>query len=306
MAARTKILIALATILALSAAGIGVYLHQEQEAARMYAHYEELRNRRDYRAETVACSIRFPSGNVSRVTAYDESFRWRGHPAELADSSDDSEGEQWAEFYALDDTAAAQALIDGFAADLTHLLLRQRLWQHYFQGGFLNDVDQLAGKHRVLASGEESGWRVKMSVIENAALPAQVVAPPSMATLHLPHLPDILERMRDAHWSDWRALDLDDPNRQADRDAYRDAERSALQAWRDNETELQRQKARFASAHRQFYLVEAARDLGAGHVLIIRRFGSLLGAGTLEGAARKIAGMADSLECLNAEAGPPL
>lgn len=306
MAARTKILIAVGTILALTAAGVGIFLQQAQEAARAQAHYEELRNRREYRAETVACGIRFPSGNVSRVTAYDESFRWRGYRVELAGSSDDSEGEQWAEFYALDDAAAAQALIDGFAADLTHLLIRQRLWQHYFQGGFLDDVDQLADKHRVLAAGDESGWRIRMSVIENAALPAQVVAPPSMATLHLPHLPDILERMREARWSDWRALDLDDPERQADRDAYRAAERSALQPWRDNKAELQRQKERFARAHRQFYLVEAARDLGAGHVLIIRRFGSLIGSATLEGAAQKIAGMADSLTCLSAEADAPL
>lgn len=305
MAARTKLLIALATTLALASFGVAFYLHQEEEAARMHAHFEAMRNRRDYSAESVACRIRFPSGSVSRVTAYDVSFRWRGHKAELADSSDDYEGEQWAEFYALDDAASAQALMDGFAADLTHVLIRQRLWQHYFQGGFLNDVDQLAGKQRVLAEGEEGGWRVKLSVIENATAPPQVVAPPSMAILGLPHLPDILERMREAHWSDWRALDLDDPSRQAERDAYQAAERSALHHWREKKSELQRQKERFARAHRQFYLVEAARDLGAGHVLIIRRFGSLVGASTLEDAAQKIAGMADSLECLSAEAGTP-
>jgi len=110
-------LAALALLFLAGGWGWQVYRARQDEAAAQAERYRAYIERREYRAQSVACRLEFPSGSATRVVAYGD-FRWRSWPAELASSAVDSEGEQWAEFYATGSRAQAESLLQGFAADL--------------------------------------------------------------------------------------------------------------------------------------------------------------------------------------------
>lgn len=274
----------------------GLYLRQRQEAqwAADAARYEAIRAQRDYSAESAPCTLRFPSGSAGRVRAYDDSLRLHGYPAELASSSDDSEGEHWAEFYATESEAAAARLLSAYAADLDHVLLRQRLWQLYFDGELPSAVDALAPARRVLARGDQDGWQLQILWIPSPYPPADLL-PPSAETLSLPG--QMLDQMRAAERPPWQWHALDESGLDAPRRAYAEAEQHAL-GWLAVDSPAYREaRERFQRRHHAFYLVEAARTLGAGQVLVLRRFGQIVGPGSVTRAAQRIAEMADSLRC---------
>ena len=274
----------------------GLYLRQQQEAqwAADAARYEAIRAQREYRAESAPCTLRFPSGSAGRVRAYDDSLRLNGYPAELASSSDDSEGEHWAEFYATESTVAAARLVSAYTADLDHVLLRQRLWQLYFDGELPDAVDALAPTRRVLARGDQDGWQLQILWLPSPYPPVDLLAP-NIEALSLPG--QMLDQMRAAERPPWQWQALDEPGPDAARRAYRDAEQHAL-GWLTPDSPAYREaRERFLRRHHAFYLVEAARDLGAGRVLILRRFGQIVGPGSVTRAARLVAEMADSLRC---------
>lgn len=267
--------------------------HEEQLAADM-ARYEAVRNQRDYRSERTGCALRFPSGSAGRVDAYADSLRVLGYQPELADSSDDSEGEQWAEFYDTGSADAAAELVAGFEADLNHVLIRQRLWQIYFDGQYLDAVNQLESARHVLARGHQDSWRFHIGWIATPYPPAGVL-PPVADALTLPER--MLDQMRAAETPPWQWRGLNEPGMQAEREAFADSERHALNWLKPDSDEYRDTRARHTRRHHHFYLVEAARDLGSGKVLILRRFGQVYGPGSVTRAAQLIAGMVDSVQC---------
>ncbi len=285
-------------LLAIAGAWAGqAWRSRQAEEAAQAARYRAFTERREYRAQGVACSLQFPSGGATRVEAYGD-FRWRGWPAELASSSDDIEGEQWAEFYATDAPANAGALLQGFAADLSHPLLRQRLWALYFDGRLPDAVDELQGRLHVLAEGEQDGWHIRVAWIESPYMPIRVL-PPETITAAAPAA-DILARLRageaSPRWQDPDAADASARRREFDRLAER-----TLDTWRDDPAEQARQRRRWLGERHHVYLVEAARILEGSRVLVLRRFGSVLGPGSIPSAGQRIAAMADSVRCLPAE-----
>lgn len=293
---------ALAAVLLLFAlAGAWAWLvyrtHQAEEAAQV-ERYRQFRERREYRAESVACSLQFPSGGATRVEAYVD-FRWRGWPAELASSSDDSEGEQWAEFYSTGSAEHAANLLQGFAADLSHPLLRQRLWGLYFDGRLPSAVDELQGRLHVLRAGSQDGWQVRLAWIESPYTPVRVLPPAEPPASETP-AQDILDLLRAGQASaPWQDPDVESAAARR-RDFEQLAERT-LATWRDDPAEQARQRRRWLGERHHVYLVEAARVIDGGQVLILRRFGSVFGHASIQDAGQRIAAMAASLHCLPAE-----
>lgn len=283
------------------AAGYAAWQAHERQAAADWARYEAIRQQRDYAAESVACSVRFPSGGAARVTAYDDILRFHGYGAELADSSGDSEGEYWAEFYSTGSDAAAAALVADFRADLDHALIRQRLWQLYLETRLPDAVAELEPSRHTLATGDQSGWVFHIGWIATPYLPTGVLPGDGPARVLAGNM---LDEMRATEAPSWQWRDLDEPGLQAQRREYEDAMRHALGWLKPESDDYRKAKDRFERLHHHFYLVEGARDLGGGHVLILRRFGLAYGPGSITRAAQKIAQMADSLVCRSAEAEP--
>lgn len=285
-------------------ASLVALLHQRhrQEEAAQAARYAAWRNQREYRAQTVACSVRFARGGVSRATPLEAGFRWRGLPAELASGSDDVEGETWAEFYDTGSADAAHGLLAAFGADLTHKLLRQRLWSFYFRDR-PDATDDLAPHWQPWITGSEAGWQVSIRWLPTPHGPAVVTPPPQAPVLAATSgVVSELQRLGQlqAPPADWAWYGADDPLN-ANRGAYREALDQVRAAWRHDATRLSEFQQRFEREHRHFYLVEAARDLGSGHVLVLRRFGAVVGPGTLQRSAGEIGAMMTSLHCLDAE-----
>lgn len=281
------------------AAGYAAWLAHERQMAADWARYQAIREQRDYTADSVACSLRFPSGGAGRVNAYDDSLRFHGYQAELAASSDDSEGEHWAEFYSAGSDAAAAALVADFRADLDHVLIRQRLWQLYLETRLPDAVDELLPGRHTLATGDQSGWVFHIGWISTPYLPAGVL-PAEGPQQRLPGT--MLDAMRATKAPPWQWRALTEPGLQTQAREYADAERHALGWLKPESDDYRKTRDRFQRLHHHFYLVEGARDLGGGHVLILRRFGELYGPGSITRAALIIAQMADSLSCRSAEA----
>lgn len=290
-------LAALALLFLAGGWGWQVYRARQDEAAAQAERYRAYIERREYRAQSVACRLEFPSGSATRVEAYGD-FRWRSWPAELASSAVDSEGEQWAEFYATGSRAQAESLLQGFAADLAHPLLRQRLWSLYFNGHLLSAVDQLEGRVRVVREGSEDGWHARIAWIESPHAPIRVLPPAAAAGD--PAASAILTLLRAGEASPhWQGPDA--PGAAERRHAFDTLAERTLATWRDDPAEQARQRRRWLGERHHVYLVEAARILDGGHVLILRRFGSVLGPGSIRHAGQLVAAMADSVRCLPAE-----
>lgn len=285
----------IALFFGLGGAGLAWYLHtRELELQEWRLREAQWRERKQYDAQTVPCSLRFARGGVLRVTAYDESFRWQGLLPELAHGSDDSEGETWAEFYALGDAAAAAGLMARVHADAGHLLLRQRLVFHYFLGR--NDESQALAMRELLRA-EDSGWSLRVAWVETPHGLARV-APP--ATAYAPAQSDSrLSEWRRLEASaspevDWRSLD---GGQHPDRDAWYEAQRKLERDWSHDPRRLAEARERYAREHVHFHLVEAARRLGDTGVLVLRRFGPIQGGTTLARSMDEIAAMTASLRC---------
>lgn len=291
---RKRSLSILTALIALTMAGGWAWQRHEEQLAADRIRYEAMRNQREYWSERTSCALSFPSGNAGRVDAYADILRVLGHQPELADSSDDSEGEQWAEFYDTGSVAAAAELVAGFEADLNHVLIRQRLWQIYFDGQFLDAVNQLESARHVLARGQQDGWRFHIGWIATPYPPAGVL-PPVADALTLPD--QMLDQMRAAERPPWEWRALTEPGTQAERTAFEDSERHALNWLKPDSDEYRDTRERHTRRHHHFYLVEAARDLGSGKVMILRRFGQVYGPGSVTRAAQLIALMVDSVHC---------
>lgn len=278
-----------------------VQQHRQAETAQA-ARYAAWRNQRDYQAESVACRVRFARGGVSRATPFEAAFRWRGLPAELVSGSDDVEGETWAEFYDSGSADAARRHLASFSADLSHRLLRQRLWSFYFRDR-PDATDDLATHWQSWITGSEAGWQVSIRWLPTPHGLAEVAPPPQPPVLATTTaVVSELQRLGQlqAPPADWAWYGRDDPLN-PDRDGYRAALDQVRANWRDDAARRSEFQQRFEREHRHFYLVEAARDLGSGHVLILRRFGAVVGPGTLQRAAGEIGAMIASLHCLDAE-----
>lgn len=267
------------------------------EEAAQRARYEAINNKKDYQAATMACSLKFANGGVSRATPYEADFRWRGFPAELANSRDDVEGQDWAEFYAFADPASAQALFEQGFADTTHPLIRRRLQYLYFPSHG-TEVERLDGTLQVYSEGEQYGWKVRVAWIPapfgNASTaPAQ---PPDQV-----FRADIVDRLnaqgRSEGVSPWVWHGVDDFPDQGQRDAFRRAERQATEALRDRQREYESAKRHFENTHRNFFIVDAVNRVAPGQVLILRRFGQIYGPRTLDYASERIYAMIQSTQC---------
>lgn len=282
-------------MLATALAAIGFYLHRRELQWQEWRMREaQWRARKDYSAQTMPCTLRFARGGVMRVEAYDESFRWAGHLPELAHGSDDSEGETWAEFYALDGATAAADLLANVHADSTHLLLRQRLVFHYFLG---RSDASAALLWRPLLQTNDAGWSLRVSWIETPHGIARAAAPESAYAPPRTQLPLSEWRRVEAgggFQSDWHTLDS---GTHPQRDAWYEAQRTLQRDWGRDARQLAEWRERYAREHVHFHVVEAARAVGDGQVLVLRRFGPIQGATTLARSMQEIADMAASLRC---------
>lgn len=271
----------------------------EREDAQARAWEEEQRRRVDYRADLFHCGLRFPSGGVDRATWYEDGFRWRGVSAELATSRDDSEGEQWAEFYAPASAELLEPLLQAPLADAAHPLIRRRLESLYYPD-HPHLVAQFEDRLQVYASGAQEGWRVRA---------AWFAAPFGDPSTYPPAGPrdaidrrDIVDHLaREAPWL-WRRVE-DMPER-ALWESYRRAEYNVHAQWSGDTRQRDRMVAHFRNTHRNFYILDAAKELAPGKVLILRRFGQLAGSQTLAGAARRLHDMIRSVRCSAVEAAP--
>ncbi len=270
----------------------------QRKAAAQTERYLALQRQKAYTATAFRCTVQFPNGYAHRVTSYDP-FEFRGQRAELATCDDSVDGEVWAEFYALpgnDDTAPL--LKDAFA-DETHRLVRQRL-AFLFDYALPSDVEQLHGKIQVLGQAEKDGWQVRLSYLPTPHGAAQV-SPLSVPRQEL-RQEDVVAQLPmfgipSGNVSPLVWVGIDDFRNQAERDAFRRAERHALEKLKDQQREYQKAKERFLRMHRHFYLVEAAKAVSPGQVVILRRFGSIMDQKTPQSAAEIIQQMMASLRC---------
>lgn len=304
-----KLTVAWLILVVAAVAGLGIWhLHDaaEAESARYRAYDEQQRQRVDYRSATMACTLRFPSGRTERATWQEETFRWQGLKPELATSSEDSEGEQWAEFYVVAAADARQQLLRHAHGGLEHPLIRRRLERYYFPS-HTHMVEQLAGEIRVYASGQQDAWTVRAAWY--AAPFGKAWTVPPAGPRDAIDRSDIIDLLAEQQPWLWQSLE-----QQKDRsllEDYRREERSYADGYSD-EAERARMHAHFLNSHRHFYIVDAASEVQPGKVLILRRFGLLQGPATLASAARHLHDMIRSVRCSpaesaadSAELGPP-
>ncbi len=296
---RSKWLLLVAIVLSITAAGVWFYADWEHQEALNRARYQAWENQREFVAESIACRVNFPSGGARRVTAYADSLRIAGLTPELAASSDDAEGQQWLEIYTAESDSEAQARLQNFPADLNHVLIRQRLWQSYFSGAFIDSVDQLKDRQSVLLEATEGDWRLRISWFR---APSDVVAVLAPEAVDLGEPERIFDRLRSGQWAALHGRDMTNPGLESELENYERTERGAVEYLRHDAKAYSERKARFAREHRHFYLVEAARAVGSRQIVIIRRFGSWIGPGSVERSAQRVLGMIDSFSCLDAEA----
>lgn len=255
---------------------------------------EQWRAKKDYAAATVACSLSFARGGVLRVEAYDEVFRRHGMQPELAGGQDDSEGETWAEFHDLGGEAGAW--LEQPFADLEHPLVRQRLRSLWYRERS-DESAQLA--IWPLLQAEDAGWRLRVAWIATphgiarVAPPADIAQRPLRTSTRLAQWQRLEAGGDEGEWR-WSALEGEGhPQSEEWREALRKLERD----WGHDPAQLAEWRERFQREHAHFHLVEAARDLGDGQVLVLRRFGPIQGATTLARSMDEIAAMAASLRC---------
>lgn len=285
------VLVALLMVWKLSAQG-------KAKAEAQTARYQALMQQKSYTATAFRCTVQFPAGFAHRVTSYDP-FEFRGRRAELATCNDATDGEVWAEFYALpgnDDTAP---LLREAFADETHRLFRQRL-AFLFDYALPSDVDQLRGKLQVLGQTEQDGWQVRLSYLPTPHGAAQVSPLPVPRTelrqedvvAQLPLFGIPSGNVSPLVW-----VGIDDFRNQSERDAFRRAERKALESLKEQQAQYQKARERFLRMHRHVYLMEAAKAVSPGQVVILRRFGSIMDQKTTQYAAQIIQQMMASVRC---------
>ncbi|MFO1264613.1 MAG: hypothetical protein U1E84_14950 [Rhodoferax sp.] len=297
--------VALWIAIVVTVAGIAFAIMQHSKARAQAdaqrARYERLQSQRDYTASTFPCSVRFPSGFARRVTSYDP-FSYRGHSAEIATSNDDTEGEAWAEFYALPSSTPEQAFTNASFADVTHPLVRTRL-AYLFDYAFASQVDVLKDHQQVLSEASLDGWKMRLSYLASPhgvaqVNPRQVPRSKLEPTDIIAELPTYgLASNTNKTLSPWIWIGVDDFRSQSDRDAYRRAERAATEKLRNQQLDFQAAQARFERMHRHFYLVEAAKEVKPHQVVVLRRFGSILSEKTPQNGVEIIQKMVNSVRC---------
>lgn len=290
------IVVAAAALLVLLA--VLLRARSQRQAEALSAQYAALQRQTAYTADAFPCTVQFPKGFSHRVTSYDP-FVFHGRRAELATCNDDVEGEVWAEFYALPAGEAAAAAVGESFADESHRLVRQRL-AFLFDYRLPTEVDALHGKLQLLSQGEKDGWQVRLSYIPTPHGVGQVsprqVPPaelrPDDIIAELPTVGIPANTLRPWVWAG-----IDDFRDQSERDAFRRAERQALERLKDQTREYQEARDRFLRMHRHFYLVEAAKALTPKQVVVLRRFGSIIDQQTPQSATKIIIQMMSALRC---------
>lgn len=268
------------------------------EAEAQRARYEKLRNQKDYTAETFRCTVQFPTGSAHRVKSYDP-FSYRGRTAEIATSDDATDGEAWAEFYSLPPGDPVEAFLKECFADVDHPLVRRRL-AFLFDYAIPSEVDVLKDKQQILSAGNKDGWQVRLSYIPSPHGVGQVNARQVPRSELRPG--DIIAELPtfgipSNTLSPWIWVGIDDFRSQSERDAFRRAERHALEKLKDQQLEFRKAKERFERMHRHFYLMEAAKAVQPHQIVVLRRFGSVLSEKTPQSAAEIIQNMMGSVRC---------
>lgn len=245
------------------------------------AHYAALQRQVRYDAVSFGSRVEFPFGYAHRVSAYDP-FSFHGRVAELATCNDTIDGETWAEFYTLASDDTVQAALPLLLADETHRVIRSRL-AHQFDYGYVDRVSELKGKIQVLQQGEYEQWHVRVSYIETPHGVGQVMARqiPRSEILKSDIVAELpIFGVYPSDLSAWVWIGLDDFRSQSERNAFRLAERAALEKLRNRQDEYERARERFERTHRHFYIVEAVKSFSPTHIVALRRFGPLVSQST--------------------------
>lgn len=295
------LLIVLSVILVVVGFAILGRSKRQKEAAAQQARSEALQKQTRYTAASFPCSVEFPSGYAHRMTAY-EPFVFHGRNAEIASCNDSTDGETWAEFYVLSGQDSGDAFLKDWFADTTHKRIRERL-RYLFDYAFLEEVDALKDKIQVLSEGEKEGWKVRLAYIPTPhgvgevrplQVPRNTVRPEDI----IAELPKYgIPSNSNETLSLWIWVGIDDFRNQADRDAFRRAERAALERLKDQQSEYRKQKERFARMHRHFYIAEAAKVLSPTQAIVVRRFGSILSSSTPSYAVDVLSKMMGEVRC---------
>jgi hypothetical protein len=268
-----------------AAIGITMWRKSEQETQRYLAYYREQREKVHYLAKIFPARVTFQRGPARDHDIYG-SIPWRDVPAEWATAPDDSEGMDFAEFYKTEDPAIF--MFRPFADD-THPQVSRQL-----RSSFEAEAASLFAKAIVLRETAHGKWKLRATLIptpfgsnvtpEN--LPGPVLA--QLGNIAVPAAPKQAEAHVDPRHAGTGGV----------RRVYsgKSPEQIRHEAEARAEREYRNARERHDRRHHHFYLVEAARDLGTGRVVILRRFGQVYGPTTVTRAIEIIQRMADSVE----------
>ena len=264
-----------------------------QDTRRWLALHEEARQRRDYRAESLPCTLQFTRGQVRRTTAY-AGLPWPGGVPELVGAADDTEGETLAELRTQGPAAAA---------DLDHPLLAQRLRALWFSD-HPSRLDELHGQWQTVYAGPQGDWQVQLRWLPTPWTPVGVIPPDTPARVSTPlgwadldpdrHPAEALPEAQALPWT-WVDLDSSVAPPALARQWHEELDRATR--WQQDPADRARTLERWQQMHHHVYVAEAWLNLPSGASIAVRRFGRVLGANTLNRAAGELGVMMREVRC---------
>jgi hypothetical protein len=274
------VVIGVATVIGLTAWWIW-----ERNNERDLAYEREQKKKVIYTARIFPAHVTFQRGPV-RDHDLHGAKPWRDTPGEWATTPDDSEGYDFAEFYQPGD--AATFIARPFADETHPQVSRQAAYC------FDEEAKPLLAKAIVLSESDFGKWKLRTTLVptpHGASIMPENLSAPVLAQLGSSSAPDAPKQGE--AYVDPRHAGTGGIRRGV---TGKSPEQVRHEAEARAEREYRETRDRFDRHHHHFYLVEAARDLGGGRVVILRRFGQVFGPTTVTRATEIVQRMADSVE----------
>lgn len=244
----------------------GAFMIHESNNAKLIAYWNELEKQTKYEAKIFPASVTFRRGQAQEDSIHGPK-PWRKVPGEFATCPDDSEGQEYAEFYLAPDPAV---ILSQPFADATHPQVRRQL-ESFFTDNTATAFDTAI----VLRESSNHGWKLRSTLVptpygsdvmpEN--LPDTVIAKLSGASV--PKEPT--KGKVDLSSLSYTPTTAGRPNFGKSKDQAEYEARQRVE--RDHKAAMDRHDDK----HHHFFLVEAVRDFGGGRIIIVRRFGQVFG-----------------------------
>lgn len=262
----------------------GAFMIHERSNAKMIAHWNDLEKQTTYEAKLFPASVTFRRGQA-RGTGLHGSKPWREVPGEFATCPDDSEGQEYAEFYLAPDPAV---ILSQPFADATHPQVKRQL-----ESFFTTNAAEAFDTAITVSESSNHGWKLRTTLIptphgskvtpEN--LPDAVLAKLSGASV--PNEPT--KGKVDLNSLSYTPTTAGRPNFGKSKD------QAEYEARQRVEREHKAAMERYDNKHHHFFLVEAVRDFGRGRIVIVRRFGQVYGSSTITTATDVVLDLAASV-----------